>query len=165
MKKPCCPRCGEPLVPRRYDDFRLEACVGCTGLWIPLPVLRPLIEAMARDLLADMGDEAFLEPLPDPGDAVPCPCCGRIMEHFGYLGAKVVHLDRCDPCRAVWLDPDELYWVAALYARTDARRARLVKSFEEGRRERDELLRAYDEAVRKVTRRRLGWFLPGASPD
>jgi Zn-finger nucleic acid-binding protein len=158
MGKPVCPRCDEPLAAQRYHDVPVEVCPDCTGMWVAQRALRALTEAIARDVLGEVDVDTALDPLPDAGGGLACPACAGPLEHFGYMGANVVELDRCEGCGAVWLDADELYWVATLYARTAARKAGVVKVYEQVRREALELQEARTRAealVRRTLVRRM----------
>ncbi len=44
------------------------------------------------------------------------------MSHFGYMGTRLVHLDRCSPCSQLWVRTDALAVMAALSLRTSQRR-------------------------------------------
>ena len=44
------------------------------------------------------------------------------MDHVGYLGTRLIMIDRCQACEVVWLDADEAGRMALLFARTNLRR-------------------------------------------
>lgn len=116
---PMCPRCATALTHRTLQDARFDVCGHCGGLLLLQPDLVRMLRALTAacpvgtdDIVASVGDQ--------PGD-IDCPRCARPMETFGYMETRLAMLDRCSPCRLVWVDGSELETVVRLFARTSAR--------------------------------------------
>jgi Zn-finger nucleic acid-binding protein len=118
---PPCPRYGEGLRDGAYKKVPGAYCTGCGGLLVGQRDLRRFLEQLARDLLESIDADTPVRPVPDAGGGLRCPRCREVMEHYGYMGTRLVLIDRCDACAAVWLDADELGRLALLFARTGLR--------------------------------------------
>ncbi len=81
----------------------------------------PLLEALAKDVAAEIDVNAEIEANPGADGVAACPSCGAAMERFGYMGTNRVFLDRCGRCLLLWIDGEEVTTLAMVYARTQAR--------------------------------------------
>jgi Zn-finger nucleic acid-binding protein len=120
-----CPRCASPLAAVEPDGVPFEACAACKGLLVPQLALAGLLEATSARLLGKYDPDAELEPTRDRGGRTDCPSCGRRMEVDDYCSANLVLFDRCPDCELLWLDPGKLGTMALMWARMEARIARV----------------------------------------
>lgn len=119
-----CPRCGtDDLVEGKYHKVPLARCSSCGGVWVEIRHNVAFLDALARDLAADVNLDTEIPPWSGQETVAHCPRCSAAMERFGYLGTNRVYLDRCGRCMALWHDGDELGTTAALHARTTLRLA------------------------------------------
>lgn len=117
-----CPRCHGQLVLTDSHGFETASCLPCRGVAVERINLVWLLEEVARAVFKEIDPDFPLEPLRDLGGDIACPACARTMEHFCYMGSRLVEIDACDPCGLIWFDDGELVQAAALLARTDRRR-------------------------------------------
>jgi Zn-finger nucleic acid-binding protein len=103
-----CPVCGQTLVAATIDGRdRIDACTGCEGLLIPLPLFATTVAAKRRTAVTP----AVLPPggqARDLARRINCPNCREEMLTDWYYGPGRVVIDRCEPCELVWLDGGEL---------------------------------------------------------
>lgn len=116
----CC-RCGTALQQGTYKSVPLRRCSGCEGLLVEVRHNVPLLEALSKDVAAEIDVHSEIPPNPGAGGAATCPSCGSGMERFGYMGTNKVFLDRCGRCLLLWVDGEEVVTLAMVYARTQAR--------------------------------------------
>ena len=116
-----CPKCRRPLEPRTVGKVDIHVCPDCTGTFLPMNRLVPLLEAMAGPMLKAIDMNEPIETVPDDGQRVACPKCKRRMEAFGYMGTNTVTLDRCSNDFVLWADAEELGTCSLLFARTNKR--------------------------------------------
>jgi Zn-finger nucleic acid-binding protein len=119
--KSSCPRCSESLLVGSFHEVEIEKCPACQGIFVRQNKMIPLLEAMTSDLIGTIDPDHDVQPLPDKGSGVPCPCCGELMNHHGYMETNLVLIDSCSNCSGVWLDPDELAVMSQIYAKTSRR--------------------------------------------
>lgn len=116
-----CPKCRRPLESRVVGKVEVHVCSQCTGTFLPMNRLVPLLETMAGPMLKAIDLNEPIEPVPDDGTRVSCPKCRRTMEAFGYMGTNTVTLDRCSHDFVLWADAEELGTCSLLFARTNKR--------------------------------------------
>jgi len=115
-----CPACGYVLTDRTLDQLPHRHCELCGGIWVP--TLRSM------QLWAEL--HAADEPLPAvPPDATPteggaCPECGGALERFAYGDDPDVMLQRCGPCRGLWVPGDRQEAARRAWARRTGREER-----------------------------------------
>ena len=117
-----CPRCASELRRADVSGERLDVCKSCGGAFLAQRLLIPVLTALSRELARDLDIDTPLDPIEDRGAGIRCPRCSGPMENFGYMGADLVHLDRCDRCACIWADSGELGAATLLFARTNLRR-------------------------------------------
>lgn len=105
MRGPLCPRCKTALRPHLLDGIPVQYCPSCGGLWIQQEGFK---KAMDKPPSEEPNGEvqpefAFWE---EPGS--PCPVCSRTMIKANYAYSSGIVVDRCEVCRALWLDRGEL---------------------------------------------------------
>ena len=103
----------------------VRTCAFCTGTLVEQPRLVPLLEHLARSLRGRVDFDVEPDAMPDNGERLPCPSCGKTMDAFGYMGTNKVIVDRCGEEGLIWADPGELGGMAVLYARTNLRVKRI----------------------------------------
>lgn len=116
-----CPRCSGELEETELEKVPVSLCASCDGIFVAHRRLIPLMEAMTQELAAAIDPDTPLEAADDLGQRLICPSCAGSMEAFGYMGTRLVILDRCPPCHALWIDGRELAAMCVLYARTERR--------------------------------------------
>ena len=114
-----CPRCSQALVDKRIGDATVRVCSACDGALVRQKDLIHVLETSAPVLCDSIDLDAPIEPIPDPGQRLPCPVCGQAMTAFGYMGARTVTVDRCSDDWVLWADADELGTMALMYARSN----------------------------------------------
>jgi Zn-finger nucleic acid-binding protein len=103
-----CPRCGhQPLEPRDVGSTRLQACLGCGGVWLDNDSAAALIESLDPEV-RELASRATLNArVPVATDAaLTCPVCEGAMELRRFTTAKV-RLDICQK-HGTWFDRFEL---------------------------------------------------------
>ncbi len=102
-----CPACGRGLQEITSGRLRANACAGCKGLWFR--------EADLRDGLGDRFDpERLVAAAQTRAGSRACPGCGSAMAVLLFPGADApVEVDRCAPCRGLFLDAGELARIKA----------------------------------------------------
>jgi Zn-finger nucleic acid-binding protein len=126
-----CPKCRRPLESRTVGKVEVNVCPDCTGTFLPMNRLVPLLETMAGPMLRAIDLNEPIEPVPDDGNRVACPKCQRAMEAFGYMGTNTVTLDRCSHDFVLWADAEELGTCSLLFARTNRRLSESQKKHDE----------------------------------
>lgn len=131
MREPTCPRCSTALQHGAFQNVEIDKCPDCDGVFVLQRKLVPLLEAMSAELGAQIDIDAEISPFEDQEGHVACPGCGGPTDNFGYMGTKLVMVDRCKACEALWIDPGEVGAMSMLYARTNRRvQHRVAKSAE-----------------------------------
>jgi Zn-finger nucleic acid-binding protein len=116
----CC-RCGTDLASGTFHGVPLKRCAACEGLLVEVRHNVPLLEALRKDLAAEVDLHAEIEAHTGCEEPATCPGCSSRMERFGYMGTNRVFLDRCGRCLLLWIDGDEVVTLTMVYARTQAR--------------------------------------------
>jgi Zn-finger nucleic acid-binding protein len=119
-----CPRCDRELEEARLRQVEVRLCTQCRGSLLEQVRLSPLLEALSTELTATIDPDARLAPVADPGRRVACPSCRKTMDSDDYCAAGVVSFDRCNTCRLLWLDSDDLGTMTIMWARMNLRQAR-----------------------------------------
>ncbi len=100
-----CPRDGSILATNDVGTTRHYSCESCGGHWIPLKVLRSVLEADEMATLQSLAASA----LPTELKCVSCkvPLAG--------ITLSGVEIDRCPTCHGVWFDGGELKKLSILF--------------------------------------------------
>lgn len=103
-----CPRCAVGLVEEEIEEATItvavERCPQCNGKLFrirDLAKIDDIVEPRVIELRAIPRTEEQLAPL-------DCPICGQPMEKYRHDRDRQVVVDRCHPCRHLWLDGGEL---------------------------------------------------------
>ncbi len=125
-----CPRCESDLFKFEYEEAHLARCTGCSGVLANnselSKVIARRITSFSETELAQ-GDQA-LNPKNDSGkpatikDAdrsnnLNCPVCNGTMSREFFNIAYKIPVDRCKPCKVVWLDSGELEKIQTVFER------------------------------------------------
>ena len=141
-----CPFCEQGLRPANVSGAAVRVCGQCHGtLMAQIDMIRTL-EAMSVELLKTFDPDMPLDPVAGERGAIACPDCRATMARDDYCGAGLVHFDRCEACRLLWIGADELGTMALMWARME-------KRLERAQRHTREMLDDADEFVSGV---RLG---------
>ncbi len=122
-----CPRCECSLALLSVGGHKLHECSRCGGLWVDKNSFQDIC-------MREEEQEAVLGFQPETGPAtvqkksrpqrayIPCPECGKLMNHKNFSGSGVV-LDWCRD-HGSWFDRQELQRVVAFIRNGGLRRAR-----------------------------------------
>jgi Zn-finger nucleic acid-binding protein len=122
--RPHCPRCAEELKSASYGEVSVGVCSRCKGTLHAQGELHTLFEALTDEFIESVHPDERPQPAPDLGGRANCPRCHNQMSHADYCGAGLVHFHRCDGCRLIWLDANQLEAMAQVWVRMDKHRAR-----------------------------------------
>jgi heat shock protein HtpX len=118
--KRLCPICREWLVPEEYEGLYVWRCGFCRGSLAREDKLPRIFVREERAFTEDVKRTAALlredarkkrpglKLLFETAHPRPCPKCGQPMVRKFYSYAYHVEIDRCQRCRLVWFDRDEL---------------------------------------------------------
>ncbi len=124
-----CPRCRQPLAENQVDEFTVQLCAPCQGLFVPHTDLVKILDRSWRAVSPEEAEKAeFVAPANWQNEPVlQCPRCASAMDKYGYMGLAAIQLDRCDRCESLWLDAEELQKMVVALARTNYRSERALR--------------------------------------
>ena len=111
-----CPVCEAQLKQTPYEGVPVHVCLECRGTLVEADRLHVIerrrqcrwSEAELREIASSVAADATARRR--------CPRCLMFMDRIdASWGMCTFHLDRCEPCKAVWLDAGELELVQAAY--------------------------------------------------
>lgn len=113
-----CPVCAVSMQAERHHHLRFEICPRCRGIWVAGPQFRTLAATVAAEGRVPSASRLTFQPRkvlrPSPENPMRiCPKCRKPMREFNYAYDSNVFLDRCDQCRGIWLDANEIIDIAA----------------------------------------------------
>lgn len=120
---PNCPRCRQPLTEGQVDEFAVNMCQPCRGIFLPHRDLTTILDRSWQAITRERAEQTMSLP-PENWQSEPvlkCPRCVARMDKYGYMGLATIQLDRCNCCEAIWLDADELENMLVALARTNYR--------------------------------------------
>jgi Zn-finger nucleic acid-binding protein len=120
-----CPRCKQALERAEMRKVPVEACRDCKGTLVTQGNLAWLLDELSTPLLSSLDPDAKLEAAKHPSGRVDCPKCTHPMDRDDYCAAGLVFFDRCAACALLWFDADELGAMSLMWARMNARQARM----------------------------------------
>jgi Zn-finger nucleic acid-binding protein len=102
-----CPRCLCEIYAGEKDEFRIEACGRCGGVWVTGEVAKRALATGSRAIedLALKVEGVTQRVVQQEVTALLCPECGVGMEK-STIGAA--HVDTCK-VHGTWFDPHELH--------------------------------------------------------
>ena len=112
-----CPVCKGLLRQEKYQYVEFDICMDCRGIWVSGEQFRALAVQVATD--GQVESSAILSfkarKVLRPGEDNPvriCPKCTLAMREFNYAYDSNIFLDRCEQCKGIWLDPNEIIDIA-----------------------------------------------------
>jgi Zn-finger nucleic acid-binding protein len=107
IKNPACPRCGAQLEPQKKDNFEIDVCPGCGGLWLDQGEF-DVLTAESTVYREEKLETLYSRPsLPDRIEYIPCVRCGKLMVRKNYGRISGVIIDECGR-HGIWLDKGEI---------------------------------------------------------
>jgi Zn-finger nucleic acid-binding protein len=99
----------------QYIEF--DICGDCRGIWVSGEQFHKLAVLVASEGQVESSAKLTFKPRkalkPHPDNAVRvCPECTLAMREFNYAYDSNIFLDRCDKCKGIWLDPNEIIDIA-----------------------------------------------------
>ena len=114
-----CPGCKGLLRQEKYQHVEFDICCQCRGIWVSGEQFRGLTSLVAADGQVESSVKLTFQPrkvlrtLPqNEAIARQCPQCHVAMKEFNYAYDSNVFLDRCETCKGIWLDPNEIIDIA-----------------------------------------------------
>lgn len=108
-----CPRCGNSLSTKKYEEVEVDVCESCGGTWLDDGELRSIVNTREATF-----DPKFIhETIKSQFKGVPgseqetrlkCPKCESEMPALNYDYKSGVIINSCPNGHGVWLDKDEL---------------------------------------------------------
>jgi Zn-finger nucleic acid-binding protein len=121
-----CPRCDEELSHFAIGTHSLNGCLQCGGQWLDKDSFQDICKR-EEEQEAVLG---FTPPEPVPVASgkprrtyIPCPECGKLMNHKNFAGRSGVVLDWCRD-HGSWFDRHELHRVITFIRNGGLREAR-----------------------------------------
>ena len=113
-----CPMCSVSLRREKYEYVVFDLCPQCRGIWVEGEHFRSLAVRVAAEGDVRSSAKVLFKPrailTPEADNRIKiCPHCHTSMRMFNYAYDSNIFLDRCDTCMGFWLDPDEIFKVAA----------------------------------------------------
>ena len=112
-----CPGCKSSLRRETHQYVEFDICGDCRGIWVSGEQFHRLAVLVAVDGQVESSATLTFKPRkalkPGPDNPVRvCPQCTLTMREFNYAYDSNVFLDRCDTCKGIWLDPNEIIDIA-----------------------------------------------------
>lgn len=102
-----CPRCQTDLQIHHFNQYQLDNCLQCEGIWLE-PEKFNLLTSEFDVYRDDKADPNYKKPaLPSAEGYLPCACCQKLMTRQNFKSISGVIIDMCINC-GVWLDKGEL---------------------------------------------------------
>jgi Zn-finger nucleic acid-binding protein len=120
-----CLRCDGVLEAHAVGDYSIPVCPRCGGVWLHKQTFHDICKQV--DLQRAVLEFGFPEPkapLPEgkPHKTyIPCPECGKLMNHKAFAHGSRVIIDYCRN-HGVWLDRQELHGIAEFIKKDGMRR-------------------------------------------
>lgn len=100
-----CPKCDHPMEKAKYQQFSIDRCTNCQGIWFEPESLDKLRSLWMSEFL-DSGDRAVGRKY-NAVDEVDCPECGARMDKI--TDEKQIHIwyEACPQGHGVYFDAGE----------------------------------------------------------
>jgi Zn-finger nucleic acid-binding protein len=123
-----CPRCESKLVLITVGKHSMHTCEKCGGLWLDRASFQDICtrEEEQEAVLGFQGKTLKISAVPKhkPGRVyIPCPECGKLMNHKNFSHCSGVVLDWCRE-HGNWFDRNELQRIVAFIRNGGLRKAR-----------------------------------------
>ena len=112
-----CPRCSGSLRAKKHQHVEFNICGECRGIWVSGEQFQGLAVMVAAEgevessVKLTFQRRKALRPSKDNPMRM-CPKCDFSMREFNYVYDSNVFLDRCEQCKGIWLDPNEIVDIA-----------------------------------------------------
>ena len=114
-----CPKCGRPLAGAENEGTIIHKCTSCEGVLVDNDKIARIMIREERGFSERLIKIAELARRDGPKRAeagksdktksyIKCPKCGSYMMKDYYTFCSAVEVDRCDSCKNIWFDKDEL---------------------------------------------------------
>jgi Zn-finger nucleic acid-binding protein len=123
-----CPRCETKLSMVLIGKYSLHQCVQCGGLWVDKACFQNIC-TQYEEQEAVLGHQVDLKPAPPKKGCkphryyIPCPQCGKLMNHKNFSGCSGIVLDWCRD-HGSWFDKRELQQVVTFIRNGGLKKAR-----------------------------------------
>ena len=112
-----CPDCKDSLRREKHQHVEFDICSDCRGIWVSGKQFHALAVLVAAEGQVQSSAKLTFQPRkalrPGPDNPVRvCPQCTLAMREFNYAYDSNVFLDRCEKCKGIWLDPNEIIDIA-----------------------------------------------------
>ncbi len=113
-----CPVCNIPLKNVQYEDYSVDICIKCKGIWLDKGELQQVVNELISKNKVDYQTvkEAYRnKPMICKREEMPiriCLKCNIEMGTFNYYSDSDVFLDKCSSCGGIWADKNEIDQVA-----------------------------------------------------
>ena len=112
-----CPRCSGSLRAEKHQHVEFNVCSACRGIWVSGEQFHGLAVLVAAEGQVESSVKLTFQPRktlrPSKDNSVRiCPKCDFAMREFNYAYDSNVFLDRCEQCKGIWLDPNEIIDIA-----------------------------------------------------
>jgi Zn-finger nucleic acid-binding protein len=112
-----CPGCEGSLRREKHQHVEFDICSDCRGIWVSGEQFHALAVQVAAYGQVESSAKLTFKPRKAlrPGKDNPvrvCPQCRLTMREFNYAYDSNIFLDRCDKCKGIWLDPNEIVDIA-----------------------------------------------------
>ena len=110
-----CPRCQIPLKINQFNQYQLDSCQQCKGVWLEPEKFQLLTSEfdVYRDPNADPVYQR--QSMPKAEGYLPCAHCQKLMTRHNFKAISGVIIDTCNRC-GVWLDHQELEQIRSFVA-------------------------------------------------
>ncbi len=123
-----CPRCKTGLAPATVGRHSLQICTRCGGIWVDKDSFQ-VICTQEEDQEAVLGFQSKTDDSPVTSSSkpqrayIPCPECGKLMNHKNFSGCSGIVLDWCRD-HGSWFDRQELQRIVSFIRNGGLRKAR-----------------------------------------
>ncbi|MEN8127497.1 MAG: zf-TFIIB domain-containing protein [Planctomycetota bacterium] len=111
--------CKSLLRAEKYQYVEFDICGDCRGIWVSGEQFHAMAVNVAADGQVKSSAKLTFQPrkvlrtLPEnEALARKCPQCHSAMKEFNYAYDSNIFLDRCERCKGLWLDPNEIIDIA-----------------------------------------------------
>jgi uncharacterized protein len=101
-----CPKCNGAMDTVRVDEFEVDRCASCEGLWFDLREHEHLRNIKGSTAKLDTGDPAMGRKMDVVRD-VQCPRCQVKMVKLAFPEQPHIRYEQCATCGGAFLDAGE----------------------------------------------------------